>query len=455
MRINIPASTPSQASQSSPDPLSGPQSEQTTRIHIAAKPAPQTPQFPPEPPPGAQAEPTIVMPPTTKPKKARRWPLIVGGVLLVLLLGALGGYLGYRSAIAERLQAENDQITKVATEQFVRGVQAQAAGNHALALRHFDYVIKIDPNFPGVKEKLAESMMAIALSRTPTLTPIVTVILPTPTIAMTPTPDLRGEEEVFNNAKALLANKEWSKALEVLDTLRNKNLQYRPVEVDGMYYVALRHQGILSINQGRLETGLYLLALTERFAPLDVDANGLRTWARMYLTGASYWGVRWDKVVEIFGEIYPYYPNLRDVLGVTAAERYRLGAIQYGDQFVSQEKHCDAYDQYKNASQVAKDAALENKMNEAFKICYPPTATATATGTITPTPSPTQGAVQPTATLGGPTRTPTNTHTPGTPSSTPVDPPATPTPTPTTEAPAPTETPTPEAPTPTPTPTPQ
>lgn len=372
---------------------------------------------------------------SAKLNKLRRWHIIVGGIVLILLLGAVGGYLGYRSAIAARVQAVNGQTTKVATEQFMLGVQAQTSGNHALALRHFEYVIELDPNFPGVKDKLAQSMMAVALMRTPTLTPA--IILPTPTIAFTPTPDLRGEEEIFNNARALVSNKEWGKALEVLDTLRNRNIKYRPVEVDGMYYVALRHQGMLSINMGRLETGLYQLALTERFAPLDVDADGLRIWARMYLTGASYWGVRWDKVVDIFAQIYPYYPNLRDVLGVTAAERFRLASIHYGDEFAAQEKSCEAYEQYNNAQKLVKDAAVEPKMDAAFKICYPPTSTPGPTATPTGTS---------TATLPGPSSTPAPSATPAvqrTPTTAPADPTATTAPagTPTTEVPIPIPTP--------------
>jgi tetratricopeptide (TPR) repeat protein len=394
---------------------------------------------------------TIRLNVSEKPKKIRRWPIILGGILLVLLLGAVGGYLGYMSAVNARAQSASDQTTKVATEQFMLGVQAQASGNHNLAIRHFEYVIKLDANFPGVKDKLAQSMLALALVRTPTLTPM--VILPTPTIAFTPTPDLRGEDDIFNNAKSLLANKEWGKALEVLDTLRNKNIKYRPVEVDGMYYLALRYQGMLSINQGRLETGLYQLALVERFAPLDVDANGLRVWARMYLSGASYWGVRWDKVIDIFGQIYPYYPNLRDLLGVTAAERFRLGSIYYGDQLAGQDKHCDAYDQYKNAQKLVKDAAVEPKMAASFRICYPPTNTPGPTATPTTTPTKTLAAtkpvVLPSATTEATVNTPAPSNTPGasTPINTPVPPTATTGPTateaaPSTPTPTPTSTPT-------------
>ena len=329
------------------------------------------------------------------PRKPRRWPILLGGILLILALGALGVYLGYKAALAQRAVAYSSQVTKIATEQFMLAQQEQAAGQYDLAIRRYEYIIQLDSNFPGVRDGLAKAMLASVLQKTPTLTPV--VIVPTPTIALTPTPDVRGEDDIIGNARALLANKEWVKALEVLDTLRNKNIKYKPVEVDGLYYVALRNRGMLEINQGRLESGLYDLALTERFAPLDVDANGLRTWARMYLTGASYWGARWDKVVEVFAQIYPYYPNLHDILGVSAVERFRKGSVAYGDQFAAAENYCDAYKQYHNAQGVLNDPAVLVKMNNAFKICYPPTATPAPTSTVTPTA--TKGAVLPTATV--------------------------------------------------------
>jgi tetratricopeptide (TPR) repeat protein len=360
-----------------------------------------------------------------KTKKTRRWPIVLGGIFLILILGAIGGYLGYRSAVTEREQASAAQSTQLATEQFMLGLQEQAQGHNDLAMKRFEYVIQLDPNFPGVKDKLAQVMLALAIAQTPTMTPA--VVLPTPTIAMTPTPDLRGEDDIFNNAKALLANKEWAKAVEVLDTLRNKNISYKPVEVDDMYYVALRNRGMGLINAGNLESGIYDLALVERFGPLDVDANGLRTWARLYIAGASFWDARWDRVVEIFAQVYPAYPSLHDSMGITAIERFRLASIAYGDQLAKAGDACGAYKQYDNAVQINKSDALGPTVTAVYRICYPPTATPGPTATITPTPTRPAAAttVAPTTAPSGPTNTtaPTNTSGP--------QPSDTPTPTPT------------------------
>lgn len=346
-------------------------------------------------------------PPPAKTARIRRWPWIIGGIVVILLLGALGGFLGYRAAVQLRSQVSAEQIAAVATEQFMLGLQEQAEGKYDLALQRFEYVIQLDPGFPGAQEKMAEVMMAIALAQTPTAT------IPVSTPTLTPTPDMRAEEEIFNNARQLLANKEWFAAIQVLDTLRNKNLTYRTVEVDGMYYVALRFRGLAKINAGALEEGLYDLALVERFAaPLDVDAEGLRTWARLYLTGAAYWGARWDRVIFYFAQIYPYYPSMRDASGLTALERYRVALMKYGDQLAGEGKYCEASEQYRLSYEIGADPVLDPTATAIYLICNPPQPTGTTTPTSTITPTLDSSTPSPTTPVDTPTETPSPTETP-------------------------------------------
>lgn len=356
-------------------------------------------QVPPDPIGFAEAE-TI---PDAKPRRIHRWPWVLGGIFLILALGALGGMMGYRNAIQMRSQISAEQIAATATEQFMLGLQEQQDGQYDLALKRFEYVIQLDPNFPGVQEKLTEVMMSIALAKTPTAT------IPAATPTLTPTPDVRAEEDIFNNARALLANKEWFKAIEMLDTLRNKNLGYRTIEVDGMYYVALRFRGLAKINAGALEEGLYDLALVERFArPLDIDAEGVRTWTRLYLTGAAYWGARWDRVVFYFAQVYPYYPGMRDASGITAIERYRIGLIRLGDEFANAGKYCEAVEQYELSYEIGVDPTLDPTATAIDLICNPPQPTATVTPLVTPTPTLGEVTVEPSPTEGtAPTETPT------------------------------------------------
>ncbi|NPV77040.1 MAG: hypothetical protein HPY59_11775 [Anaerolineae bacterium] len=318
-----------------------------------------------------QALPPEIKPsePTESPKKPRRWLWILAGLLLVIVLGGVGAFMGYQVAIKARLARQSDQMALLTTTQFQLGVQDLEAKRYNVARQRFEYVIQLDPNFPGAKEKLAETMMAIAMVATST--PVMT-----PTIAVTPTPDLRGAEELFNTAQQYLRERNWAAAFDTLEALRTEDATYRSIEVDGMYYIVLRYRGVDKIIlDGNLEGGMYDLALTERFGPLDKEADSFRTWARLYLTGASFWGVDWQRVVEAFMQIYPSLPNLRDGSGYTAAERFRIASIHYGDQLAAAEDYCGARDQYLNALAIAQDNNLAPTATAVQFICSPPTAT--------------------------------------------------------------------------------
>ncbi|HEY9077236.1 MAG TPA: hypothetical protein VIO61_11945 [Anaerolineaceae bacterium] len=372
------------------------------------------------------------------PKPPKRWKRILFriftimlGLGFIILTGVAGGALGYQKAIQMRKAEEASKIVSVATEQFMLGLQDQAEGRLDLAKRRFEYVIQLDPNFPGAAQKLAEVMFAMALTSTPN-TPT-----PMPTITTTPTPDLRGEEELFNQGKSFFLKKDWNGTITTFELLRKNNVNYNAIEIDGMMYMAYRYRGVDKIiKDGNLEGGIFDMSMTERFGYLDVEANSIRVWARLYLTGSAYWGVEWDQVVNYFGQIYTALPNLRDGSGMTASERYRIGSIRYGDQLVKEENYCKAVQQYKNALSLSQEKNLLPTATEAAYRCNPPTKVPTVTSThgiftptgtisvgITGTPTPTK------VNGGGITSTPTLTTVPA-PTKTPV-PTSTPTPTPT------------------------
>jgi tetratricopeptide (TPR) repeat protein len=309
----------------------------------------------------------------TKPK---RWIWILAGLAFVLVLGGLGAFIGYRVALEARMARQSDQVALLATTQFQLGLQDLEAKKFNTARQRFEYVIQLDPNFPGGKEKLAETMMQIAMVFTPTPAA-------TPTIAVTPTPDLRGAEELFNTAQQYLREKNWAATFDTLEALRTEDATYRTIEVDGMYYIALRFRGIDKIiMDGNLEGGIYDLALTERFGPLDKEADGYRNWARLYLTGASFWGVDWQRVVEAFMQIYPSLPNLRDGSGYTASERFRIASINYGDQLAAAGDYCGARDQYLGALALAQDTNLAPTATAVQLVCSPLTATPAPTALV-------------------------------------------------------------------------
>jgi len=276
-----------------------------------------------------------------------------------------------------------------------------------VALSRLDWILDEMSTFIS-EDELAEvgqlysqTLLLISSYNTPTPQPSATPTEP----AFTPTPDLRGVEEMFDSAMLHITNGEWEQALQTLQALREKDITFRPVRVDGMLYVALRNRGLQKIlAEGSLEPGIYDLTLAEQFAPLDSRAEGLRTWARLYLTGASYWGVDWAQVVYYFEQVYPHLPNLRDGTFMTATERFRIGAIEYGSQLAAAGEFCLAQEYFDRAMAIADDPVARPTAQWVAEICWeeqnppappePEAPTPTPTPTLTPeggepTPSPT------------------------------------------------------------------
>ena len=311
-----------------------------------------------------------------------RWPWFILGVIIMLLFGSVGGYIGYRTAIDLRKAAQAEQVVSEATYHFMFGLEAQQKGQYSIARKQFEYVISLDPKFPGAAEKLTEVMIAQMATETPTVVPTATEI------PVTPTPDTRSQEEIYNLARSQFLAQDWDAAMKSIYDLRAIDRSYRSVECDGMLYVALRYRGIRKIYQeANLEGGIYDLALAERFAPLDGDASSARTWARLYLNGVSFWGADWARVVAAFEEIYPAFPNLRDASGKTAVERYREAAFEQAKVLETRRDNCVAVEYYTKALSVAPDATIEQRATQAYQACNPATETPSISMTPTLTPS--------------------------------------------------------------------
>lgn len=323
-----------------------------------------------------------------------QWILIaVVGLLVLTGLGALGGY---RSGIQDRLNQEVTQSAANCQDQYDLGVADFQAKNYTVARQRFEYVIQNCPGFPGVTGMLADTLLALNTTATPT---------PVPTPTLTPTPDLRGAEELFEQARAQLAAEDWSTALETLDSLRKKQPDYRAVEVDGMYYLALRHRGIEKIQAGALEGGTYDLARAERFGPLDAEAEGWRTWASLYVTGASFWEINWPQAINYFAQVAQVAPNLHDLSGWSSLERLRDALLAYGDQLAAAGDYCNAQLQYEQVFAMGDHPTLEPTATHVTMQCWTPTPkpqppTPTTEGRVVPGTPPTEG---PPPTEGTPT----------------------------------------------------
>jgi len=315
------------------------------------------------------------------------WPIT--GILMMLFIIILGVLIGVRGGINQRLEQERSSSLIKALEQYDLGVADLQNGRYENAQQRFEYVLRLDPEYPGAADMLYQALFQLNNKKTQTPTPT-----PTPTQTATPSiSDQAGAEERFINIKALINNERWSEAILEMDLLRKFDLNYRPVDVDGYYYIALRNRGVEKILQlGELEQGIYDLSLAERFAPLDKEADSFRVWARLYLTGASYWDVNWEQVVYYFSQIQPAFPNLRDGSNMTATERLRRGLIKYGDQIAATGDFCKAQTFYEQALALGSDPVAQPTVAWVAEKCWdiqnPTPKPVIETETPTPTPTP-------------------------------------------------------------------
>lgn len=322
-----------------------------------------------------------------KRKNLRRWLWGLTGLALIVLVAALGSWMGYNTAIQRRVEGLNSQRVITAMEQFQLGLQDQAAGRLDSARQRFEYVIKLDPAFPGAAEKLTEVMLAIATVSAPTSVP---------TARPTLTPDTRGKDGYLASAQAYLQNSQWDAAIQSIELLRKEDQYYRALEADGLLYIALRNRGVERIYNSRLEAGIADLLVAERMAPLDKEAYNLRQAAQYYLIGASFWQIDWSQAIYYLGQVYPALANLRDS-SMTAGERYRHSLIGLADQQAAQGDYCGAEQNYRAALQMGgNDPVLGATATVVYLICYPPTATPEPTQIFIPPTSPPDATPQPT-----------------------------------------------------------
>ena len=301
---------------------------------------------------------------------------------VLILLAALGLtiYSGYRAGIAQRRHALSNAMNQQLGEQFANTLVDIEFGRYEIAKQRLEWIIENDPSFPGAQQKLTEVLV------------VMNIPTPTPTVPPTPTHDFSGAQEAFTRAQQYIAAQDWPNALGALDELRKLDPSYNQSQVDGMYFFALRNQGYnLITQQGNLEGGIYYLTLAERFGQLDNSANGVREGARYYLLGASFWELNWEQSLLYFSQVAPGWPSLWDG-SMTASERYRVASMRYGDQLFQQQRYCDSLAQYVNAQNYSPlDKTSQKNFDEAYLVCYPPTATPEPTAVPTEGTPPAEG----------------------------------------------------------------
>jgi tetratricopeptide (TPR) repeat protein len=338
---------------------------------------------------------------------APSWKLLaLVGILTLLIIALMAAYGGYRSGMNQRNNAQSTQVSQQVKEQFDLGVKDLEADNLDMARQRFEWVIRQYPNYPGITDKLAEVELLQNITASPT---------PVPTPTVTPTPDLRSVEELYTQAQQAMQGGDWTNAIDTLLKLRKDAPTIHAVEVDGMLFMALRNRGVDKIKGSDLEGGTYDLALAERFGPLDAEATSWRSWAELYVTGASFWDVDWPQAIEYFLQVADMAPNLMDASGWTSETRLTTAYMKYGDLLGASGDWCAAQEQYKLAVDRGSNATFEATATYGADKCSSkeekktPHATATSTEAAGATATPTEKS------SGGATKTPS----PSEPTSTP------------------------------------
>ena len=321
-------------------------------------------------------------------KKSKPWVLrIFFGILIFLLIVALGAVGGILKGTNDRVRYENEIVGTAISDQFVRGLIDMQNENYEIAIERFKYILNYDPNHVGAQDQLTKALLELgARGSLPTLTP---------TATLTPTPDFRNEQELYNQALAYSNAQDWDILIATLDSLRKANPDYMAVEVDGLYYVAFRNRGLKRIQiEGNLEGGIFDINRAELFGPVDIEASNFRQWSEWYLTGVSFWDLDWEQAVTYFGMVAPSAPNLSDSSFFTASARLATAQVNYGSYLISrarllfgQNSYCDAYNLYTAAQQyILLDGNNLQKYEEAEGRCFgfpEPTATQDSGGGAT------------------------------------------------------------------------
>jgi hypothetical protein len=277
--------------------------------------------------------------PQSKPRRSRlRW--IIGLVVAFIVILGLGALAGMQAGIYARQVAENREIAVEAETQFQLAIVNLQNGECDLARQRLEYITQLNPDFPGLLDHLTQAMLCA------TGGPAVS----DGAAAATATPDLRGVEQAYSDAQAQLSAQNWDQLLLTLDTLRTNYPDYQPIEVDRMYYTALRNRGVSRIlPTGDLEGGIYDLNRAAKIGPLDSQAENYRQWAIAYIVGQSFWEIDWEQAVAYFQPLAAAAPSIHDLNFFTAQDRlaaalagYALDLIDQADRFARDKQWCSA-----------------------------------------------------------------------------------------------------------------
>lgn len=313
--------------------------------------------------------------------KPKRGGWIGLGILALLIIVFIGCAIGYGTAIKARQAAELDKRLHEATSQFILSQVDIQNSDWAMAKARLEYVIQIYPDYPDAMNRLTAVMVEMAKTNPEQ------ALQPSAATAI-PTVDTTNLEKLFKTSQSLMAGQDWENLLVNINALRNSDPTYKSIQVDGMYYMALRNLGMKRISSGHLEVGIYYLTLADQIGPIDNEAKGYMNNAVMYLNALSGYGVFWEQTVYALQSLYEMGLYMIDVNGVTLTQRYAEALAGYGDYLQSQGEWCKAVKQYEASLNIMSLESVNAIMEDAMNKCANPPATPTPTLAPGETPKP-------------------------------------------------------------------
>jgi tetratricopeptide (TPR) repeat protein len=266
--------------------------------------------------------------------------LVVCVASALLVPGGLGAYVGY-----QQLQEQNHEA---AIQHFNRGLGYLAENYPELAYAEFEIALKYDGAYEPAQQKSRELQA---------------------TVGGRGTPGPQKEEDrvavaLYDEARRLIAQKQWSDAILRLEQLRTLKADYRVPEVSAMLFQAYLEGGKEAVALGQIELarGRFESALVLRSS--DAEAQRHRDLAVLYLDAQQTVGYNWQVAVQKFSTLYQKDPNYDDV-----KSHLFEAHVQYGDQAAKQNAWCLAAREYEGALALANDGQLAQKRAQAMSLC--------------------------------------------------------------------------------------
>ncbi len=292
--------------------------------------------------------------PSAKTRRVSATTLLIlafacGFLGLIAAAGAGGVYTGLQDRQADQ-QARADEYYK-------EGLANRTAGKLQLAQADFEYVLKINPHYPGAREQIAQIADLLTVKPTPTSAVQVSVT-----------------QQLFQAGLGAYNQQDWPKAITILTQVRTIDPAYEKDRIAQMIDQAALTYGQQLLKDDRLEEAIAYLDQAAYLKPLPADIEAEAQYARLYITARDYWNVNWEKAIESFGELYKIGPSYRDTF-----TRYVEAYIQYGDERTRAGDPCTAQKQYEAALKLRPTADLQTKADAAKQACLtaPPSITGT------------------------------------------------------------------------------